>query len=54
MIYFDNITNQKLINRLYDSLKPGGYLIIGMSESLSNLKTDLKRVKPSVYKKNKV
>ena len=51
MIYFDNTTNQKLINRLYDSLKPGGYLIIGMSESLSNLKTDLKRVKPSVYKK---
>lgn len=54
MIYFDNITNQKLINRLCDSLKPGGYLLIGMSESLSNLKTDLKRVKPSVYKKNKV
>lgn len=51
MIYFDNTTNQKLVNRLYDSLKPGGYLIIGMSESLSNLKTELKRIKPSVYKK---
>ena len=39
MIYFDNITNEKLVKRLYDSLKPGGYLIIGMSESLSNVKT---------------
>lgn len=51
MIYFDSQTNQKLIKKLYDSLKPGGYLIIGMSESLSNFKTDLKRIKPSIYKK---
>lgn len=51
MIYFDNITNEKLVKRLYDSLKPGGYLIIGMSESLSNVKTEFKRIKPSVYKK---
>lgn len=51
MIYFDNVTNQNLVNRLYNSLKPGGYLIIGMSESLSSLKTELKRIKPSVYKK---
>ncbi len=52
MIYFDNPTKQKLCKRLYDSLKPGGYLIIGMSENLSNLQTDFERVRPSVYKKN--
>lgn len=51
MIYFDNSTNKELSNRLYDSLKPGGYLIIGMSESLSNLDTKFERVKPSVYRK---
>ncbi len=51
MIYFDNPTNQRLAKRLHDSLKPGGYLIIGMSESLSNLQTDFERVKPSVYRK---
>ncbi|HSQ88022.1 protein-glutamate O-methyltransferase CheR [Romboutsia sp.] len=51
MIYFDNPTNHKLSKRLYESLKPGGYLIIGMSESLSNLETDFERVKPSVYRK---
>lgn len=51
MIYFDNATNIMLTKKLYDSLKPGGYLIIGMSESLSNIKTDFERVKPSIYKK---
>ncbi len=51
MIYFDNPTKQALCKRLYDSLKPGGYLIIGLSENLSNLETKFERVKPSVYKK---
>ena len=51
MIYFDNPTKQKLCKRLYDSLKPGGYLIIGLSENLSNLDTSFERVKPSVYRK---
>ena len=51
MIYFDNPTKQKLSKRLYESLKPGGYLIIGMSENLSNLETNFERVKPSVYRK---
>ena len=51
MIYFDNPTKQNLSKKLYDALKPGGYLIIGMSENLSNLKTDFERVKPSVYRK---
>ncbi|MGL6107886.1 CheR family methyltransferase [Romboutsia sp.] len=51
MIYFDNPTNRELSKRLYESLKPGGYLIIGMSESLSNLETNFERVKPSVYRK---
>ena len=51
MIYFDNPTKQKLCKRLYDSLKPGGYLIIGLSENLSNLETSFERVKPSVYRK---
>ena len=51
MIYFDNPTKQKLCKRLYDSLKPGGYLIIGLSENLSNLETGFERVRPSVYRK---
>ena len=49
MIYFDQPTRQALSKRLYNALKPGGYLIIGMSETLVNLNTDLKYVQPSVY-----
>lgn len=34
LIYFDNKNKRKAISFLYDSLKPKGYLFIGMSESL--------------------
>lgn len=52
MIYFDSQTNQKLSQRLHQALKPGGYLIIGMSESLSNLSKNFERIKPSIYRKS--
>ncbi|MDO5111654.1 MAG: protein-glutamate O-methyltransferase CheR [Clostridia bacterium] len=51
MIYFDKPTRQALIKRLYDTLTPGGYLFIGMSESLINLTTDFTYIKPSVYQR---
>ena len=51
MIYFDNPTKQKLCKRFHDSLKRGGYLIIGLSENLSNLDNGFERVRPSVYRK---
>ncbi len=36
MIYFDNPTKAKLIERFADYLKPRGYLYVGHSETLSN------------------
>ena len=51
MIYFDNPTKQKLSRKQYETLKPGGYLFIGMSENFSNLETNFERVRPSVYRK---
>lgn len=51
MIYFDRPTRQALVSRLYDSIAPGGYLFIGMSESLINLDTKFKYIKPSIYQK---
>lgn len=51
MIYFDRPTRQTLVSRLYDSIVPGGYLFIGMSESLINLDTKFKYIKPSIYQK---
>jgi len=37
LIYFDTRAKQKVVSNLYDSLNPGGYLIIGSSESLHNI-----------------
>ena len=37
LIYFDTKAKQKVVSNLYDSLNPGGYLIIGSSESLHNI-----------------
>jgi chemotaxis protein methyltransferase CheR len=37
LIYFDTRAKQKAVSNLYNSLNPGGYLIIGSSESLHNI-----------------
>ncbi|NLY71078.1 MAG: chemotaxis protein CheR, partial [Clostridiales bacterium] len=51
MIYFDIPTKKEIIKKFYDALLPGGYLFLGLSESLSSFKHDFKYVKPSVYQK---
>jgi len=53
MIYFDNETKTELVNKFYQSLEPGGYLIIGHSESIDRSQTDLQYVQPSIYRKVK-
>ena len=50
MIYFDNPTKNKLVERFHDSLVPGGYLFVGHSESFRS-QVKLKFVMPGVYKK---
>ncbi len=51
MIYFDNDTKDRLVERLYDITEPGGFLFIGHSESLNREKTRYKYVMPAVYRK---
>ena len=51
IIYFDRPTQEKLLNRLYDHLIPGGYLFMGHSETLSGLSTPLVSAGPMVYRK---
>ncbi|GAB1393100.1 protein-glutamate O-methyltransferase [Rhodocyclaceae bacterium] len=50
MIYFDNDTKRQVINRLVEKLHPGGYLIVGHSESLNGINETLKMVKPTIYR----
>jgi len=49
MIYFDNTVRKRLLAEIHRLLKPGGYLMVGHSESLTGLADYLKPVKPSVY-----
>ena len=51
MIYFDRPTQEKLINRFYDYLEPGGHLFVGHSEGLSGVKHKFIYVKPATYRK---
>jgi chemotaxis protein methyltransferase CheR len=51
VIYFDKLTQQTLMRKFHDQLKPGGYLFIGHSETLSGLDVDFKAVAATVYRK---
>ncbi|MDF2984953.1 MAG: cheR3 [Eubacterium sp.] len=51
MIYFDNETKNRLVEKFYDHLEYGGYLFIGHSESLNRETTRFKYISPSVYRK---
>lgn len=49
MIYFDRETQTELVNRLKSCLAPGGYLLVGHSESLSGINHGLKLICPATY-----
>jgi chemotaxis protein methyltransferase CheR len=51
MIYFDNETQRQLVNSFYDFTEPGGYLIIGHSESIDRKETGYQYIMPAVYRK---
>jgi chemotaxis protein methyltransferase CheR len=52
MIYFDRATQQQLVRRLAESLVPGGYLLVGHSESLTGLAVPFRCLRPSYYQKH--
>lgn len=51
LIYFDRITQEKVINKLCSKLKTGGYLFLGHSESIMNLDVPLDQVKPAIFRR---
>ncbi|MFT4107905.1 MAG: protein-glutamate O-methyltransferase CheR [Lacrimispora sp.] len=51
MIYFDQNTKDGLIQRFYDATAPGGYLLIGHSETINKEKTAYRYLMPATYRK---
>ncbi|MFA7087240.1 MAG: protein-glutamate O-methyltransferase CheR [Aliarcobacter sp.] len=51
MIYFDIATKRQVVGRLLPFLKPGGYFLVGHSESLNGITEELAVMSPSIYRK---
>jgi chemotaxis protein methyltransferase CheR len=51
LIYFDRPTQESVICKLASRLVKGGYLFIGHSESLTQMKVPLQQVKPTIFRK---
>lgn len=51
MIYFDGKTKQELLQKVYDYLEPGGYLFVGMTETVDRSRIPFEIVQPSVFRK---
>lgn len=51
MIYFDQETKITLVARIYNTIKPNGFLILGHSENLNNISKKFKTLRPTIYQK---
>ena len=51
MIYFDLPTKQRLVDKIANKIKPGGYLFIGHSETLNQVSNRFKVVQPAICQK---
>ena len=51
LIYFDQQTQDRVVQRLCSHLRPGGYLILGHSESMAGSRVDgIEQVRPTIYR----
>lgn len=51
IIYFDKETQFKVLQKIAEKIRKGGYLFIGHSETLMNMKLPLKRMASTIYMK---
>jgi len=54
MIYFDNAVRQRLVTEAERLLRPGGLLVVAHSETLNGIRSGLRALMPSVYRKVEV
>ena len=51
LIYFDRPTQEKVLRKICSQIRPGGYLFIGHSESIFDMRLPLTQIKPTIYQK---
>ena len=51
MIYFNKDTKCAVVERLLRALRPGGYFLIGHTETLNGINSDLESIATSIYRK---
>lgn len=51
LIYFEKADQAKVISRLVSHLRPGGYLLLGHSESMIGTSITMRQVAPAVFQK---
>lgn len=50
-IYFDQPTQEHLFAKLFAALEPGGWLYLGLAESLIHIRSDFISIGPSLYRR---
>jgi chemotaxis protein methyltransferase CheR len=51
LIYFDGREKETVIEKISEYIKPGGYLVLGLSETIFEIRHGLVPMKNSIYKK---
>lgn len=51
MIYFSHETKKAVVARMIPLLKPGGYFVVGHSESLNGVTDQVRLIRPTIYRK---
>jgi chemotaxis protein methyltransferase CheR len=51
MIYFDGATKRSVVERVLTAVKPGGFLLVGHSETLTGVSDAVEPVAPAIYGK---
>lgn len=51
IIYFDAPTKERILRAICQRIRPGGWLLLGHSESLAGMDLPLKQIRPSVFRR---
>jgi chemotaxis protein methyltransferase CheR len=52
LIYFDKPTQEKVVGRLCEHLRPGGYLFLGHSESITGMRLPVTTVSSTIFQRS--